>query len=111
MSENKPNTKQKKTKNPNPKKSIPEHPGAVLYSRYMEPKGMSQTQLAHAIDVNVLTINRVVNGKGRITSRMAHKLAAALGTKPEYWAVMQMHFDLYQAKKLLRKLPKRIAAN
>jgi addiction module HigA family antidote len=54
----------------------------------------------------VKVINRLVNGRTRITAPLALKLAAALDTSPEFWLNAQEAVDIYQAAKAIDKLPK-----
>jgi addiction module HigA family antidote len=50
-------------------------------------------------------INTIVNGKARITTAMAAKLGATLGTSPEYWLNAQMLTDLWELKESGIELP------
>lgn len=54
-------------------------------------------------------INRIVNGRSAITAEVALKLAASLGTSPEFWLNAQKAVDLHAARKRVRHLPKRLS--
>ena len=40
------------------------------------------------------TISGLIHGKRRITTSLAYQLAYVLGTSPEYWLELQMHYDI-----------------
>ena len=45
----------------------PTHPGELLLEEFLEPLGMTQTELAARIDVSYPRINEIVKGKAAIT--------------------------------------------
>lgn len=77
----------------------PPHPGEVL-REYLD--GIPVTQAAAQLGVNRVTLARIVGGTAGISADMAFRLAAALGTSAEFWAGMQMQYDLYQASRAKR---------
>lgn len=79
-------------------KIAPVHPGEVLLEEFLKPLNMSQRQLAKDLGVNPSTINRIVNGYMKINAKLALKLAETLNTTPEFWLMMQIHFDLEKWK-------------
>jgi addiction module HigA family antidote len=76
----------------------PVHPGQVLLELFMEPLGLSQNQLAKALDVDPGRINRIVTGKTSISADTALRLARYFGTTPEVWMNLQSKYDLEVAK-------------
>jgi addiction module HigA family antidote len=62
----------------------PSHPGRVL-REYMG--NLTVTAAAAHLRVTRVTLSRVLNGKAGISAAMAIRLAAALGTTPEEYAV------------------------
>jgi addiction module HigA family antidote len=72
--------------------------GEVLVSRFLEPNGISQYQLAKAIGKPTNAINRLVNGKVGLTPEMAVMLSKALGTSPEYWMEIDTAYQLANVK-------------
>lgn len=74
-----------------------EHPGIVLREEYLEPLGVSQTQLAREIGISYLRVNEIVNGKRGITPDTALRLSRYLGTTAEYWMNWQSAYDLQKA--------------
>ena len=72
----------------------PIHPGEILLEEFLKPLGVSQTQLARAMRVPTDRINAIVHGRRRISADTALRLAKALGTSPEFWLNLQVHYDL-----------------
>ena len=77
-----------------PKNRPSTHPGEVLRADFLEPMGLSQTELARHLGVPIQRINELVRGKRGVTPDTAWLLAKAFGTSPEFWMNLQMHFDL-----------------
>jgi addiction module HigA family antidote len=78
----------------------PAHPGEVLKD-YLG--SMSVKEAAARLHVTRATLSRILNGHSGITAGMSLRLAAALGTSPEFWLKMQLQYDLWHARK---KTPK-----
>jgi addiction module HigA family antidote len=72
----------------------PIHPGEVLLEEFLNPLGISQYRLAHAITVPPRRINEIVHGKRGITPDTALRLARALGTSDRFWMNLQTRYDL-----------------
>ncbi|WP_026929286.1 HigA family addiction module antitoxin [Glycomyces tenuis] len=72
----------------------PIHPGEILLEEFLEPLGISQYKLAHAIGVPVPRINAIVRGKRSITADTALRLARYFGTSDRFWLNLQDHYDL-----------------
>ncbi|MBI5814866.1 MAG: HigA family addiction module antidote protein [Nitrospinae bacterium] len=75
-----------------------EHPGIILREEYLEPLGITQTQLARETGISYLRVNELVNGKRGITPDTAMRLARYLGTSAQYWMNWQSAFDLQKAE-------------
>jgi antitoxin HigA-1 len=78
----------------------PAHPGVILKD-YLG--GMTVKEAAARLRVTRATLSRILNGHAGITAEMSLRLAAALGTSPDFWLKMQGQHDLWHAKK---KTPK-----
>ena len=78
----------------------PSHPGGILKRRYMEPLGLSVTELAAALGVSRKTVSKIVNENASISPDMALRLSKAFDTTPEFWLNMQRNYDLWQASHL-----------
>lgn len=77
----------------------PPHPGEVLKTLYMEPIGLSITELAERIGVDRKSLSRLINGHTAMTVEMAIRLAQAFDTSAELWLSMQQAHDLWHARK------------
>jgi addiction module HigA family antidote len=75
----------------------PTHPGEVLLKEYLEPRSLSQRDLATGIHVPYQRVNELVRGKRGVTPSTALRLARFLGTPTEYWLDLQARWDLVQA--------------
>lgn len=89
-----------------PDKRIPTHPGKVLRAEFLEPLELTQVAFAAHLGVPTQRINELVRGKRGVTPETAWLLAQALGTTPEFWLNLQMHYDLarYRPKRLVEPL-------
>lgn len=76
------------------KKLDPIHPGEVLLEEFLEPLGMSQYRLAHAISVPPRRINEIVHGNRAISADTALRLARFFGTSAQFWLNLQARYDL-----------------
>lgn len=77
----------------------PVHPGEVLAEEFLAPKGLSATALARLIGVPANRVTEIVAGRRAITGDTALRLAAALGTTPEFWMELQMRWELVAAQR------------
>lgn len=75
----------------------PTHPGEMLREEFLEPLGMTQTELAERIHVSYPRVNELVNGKRGVTPDTALRLAKLFGTTPEFWLNGQRNWDLWHA--------------
>jgi len=76
------------------KKLSPIHPGEVLEKEFLEPMGLSQSELARGLSVPPRRINEIVLRKRRITADTALRLARYFGMSAEFWLGLQMDYDL-----------------
>jgi addiction module HigA family antidote len=74
----------------------PAHPGEVLRDYLGE---MTVAEAAKRLGVTRAHLSRILNGRAGVSAAMSLRLAAALGTSPEFWLKMQMQYDLWQAQK------------
>lgn len=79
----------------------PAHPGEVLRDYLGE---LTVAEAAQRLGVTRAHLSRILNGHSSVTAHMSLRLAAASGTSPDFWAKMQLNYDLWQARK--QKLPK-----
>lgn len=80
----------------------PTHPGEFILETYLKPYGISCRTLASHLDVAASTLNRVLKGQSGVSPEMALRLAKVVGRSPESWLMMQDHYDLWAAKKVMK---------
>ena len=59
----------------------PIHPGEILLTEFLERLELSQTRLAHAMEVPPRQVNEIVLGKRAVTADTALRLSRAFGTR------------------------------
>ena len=78
-------------------KMPPVHPGEILKEMYLDPLGISITELADNLGVARKTVSQLVNGHMGVSAEMALRLGKAFNTTPELWLNMQRNYDLWHA--------------
>ncbi|MBN1912040.1 MAG: HigA family addiction module antidote protein [Pirellulales bacterium] len=78
--------------------AIPVHPGEILLKEFLEPMDLTQTALAHHLDVPVRRINEICRARRAVTAETAWLLAQAFGTSPQFWLNLQALYELAVAK-------------
>ncbi len=76
----------------------PTHPGEMLLEEFLNPMGITQRQLASAINVSYQRINEIVNKRRGITPSTALRLSKFFDVSPDFWLNMQIRWDLYLAQ-------------
>lgn len=61
------------------------HPGEILLEEFLVPMGISQNRLALDICVPARRINEITQGKRRITTDTALRLARYFNMPPQFW--------------------------
>jgi addiction module HigA family antidote len=79
----------------------PAHPGEVLKE---DLGSMTVKEAARRLHVTRATLSRILNGRAGITAGMSLRLAAALGTSPDFWLKMRGHYDIWHARKSTPKV-------
>jgi addiction module HigA family antidote len=74
------------------------HPGDILRIEFLEPLGMSQSELARQLKVDKRRVNDVVKGRRAVTASTAVRLAAFFGTTAGFWMNMQKRYELDMAR-------------
>ena len=75
----------------------PTHPGEHIAVE-LEELGMSATQLARELDIPPNRVTEIIRGRREITADTALRLAAWLGTTPEFWMNLQKNYELRTAE-------------
>src|SRR5437870_11248678 len=76
----------------------PLHPGETIKEDVLKPLNMSVNQLAKSLAVDAARLNEIVRGRRGITADTALRLARYLGTTPEFWLKLQVHYELRVAR-------------
>jgi addiction module HigA family antidote len=82
----------------------PPHPGEVIRELCLEPLGLSVTAAASGLGVSRKTLSAILNGRAGISPEMALRLSIAFDTTPESWLSQQTQYDLWQARKEVKRL-------
>ena len=85
------------------KKLSPITPGEILREEFLNPMGISQTQLAKDLKVPPNRINQIINGKREITTDTSLRLGKYFGIEPEFWLNLQMRFNMKVVKEKVGK--------
>jgi antitoxin HigA-1 len=83
----------------------PTTPGEVLLEEFLKPAKVTQTDFARHLGCDVKTVNRLIKGHTSLDVDMARRIAAALGTSPEFWIRLQNAVDLFDATRSGTELP------
>ena len=82
-----------------PKNRPPTHPGEILLEEFLKPSAMSQSELAHKLQIPIQRVNTLVNGKRGMTPETAILLARFFETTAEFWMNLQTKFELWHAER------------
>jgi len=88
-----------------PSHRIATHPGQTLLREFIEPLGMTQAELARALNIPLNRVNELVRGKRGITPETALLLAGYFKNSPEFWMNLQTAYDLTRALQDMRARP------
>ena len=76
----------------------PTHPGEVLLEDFLKPLGMTQVDLAAQIGVPIQRVNEIVHCRRGVSIDTAIKLAQFFDMSAEFWAGLQLDYDLWHAQ-------------
>ena len=71
----------------------------MLLEEFLIPMGITQRNLADAINVPYQRVNEIINGRRGITPSTALRLGKVFGVSADFWMNIQLRWDLYFAKK------------
>ena len=80
----------------------PVTPGEMLKEEFLAEYGLSQNQLAKAIDISPNRIAEIISNRRRISADTALRLSLYFGNSPEFWMNIQTHYDLKVARRNLK---------
>jgi addiction module HigA family antidote len=79
------------------RKRAPNHPGGILCRQYLEPLGLTVSELAKTLGVSRKTVSKIINERGAVSATMALRLSRAFNTTPQLWLNLQQNYDLWHA--------------
>lgn len=76
----------------------PPHPGEFIREMYLKPLNISAREIAAKLHVSPSSVNRLLQGRSKLSAEMALRLSKTLGRSPESWLLMQNQYSLWQDK-------------
>lgn len=76
---------------------MPIPPGEIL-AEELEPRGMTQRELAASLGRPVQVVNEIVNAQKAITPDIALELEMVLGIDAQYWANLESRYRITLAR-------------
>ena len=76
----------------------PLHPGEVLREEFVVPLGLSAGQLAAALDVPRVLIERLISEDDTLSADTAFRLAHYFGTSVEFWMTLKSRYEREMAE-------------
>lgn len=76
----------------------PVHPGMILREEFLDPMGISDYQLAKAINVPQTRISAITHGRRRISADTGLRLSRYFGMSEGFWTGLQEDYDRELAK-------------
>jgi antitoxin HigA-1 len=70
----------------------------MLLREFLEPLGITQTELAERMEIPFQRVNSLVNGRRGVTPDTALRLSKVFGTTPGFWMNHQLRWDLFRAQ-------------
>jgi antitoxin HigA-1 len=83
---------------PPPPRDAP-HPGALLFEEFVEPAGLTHTELARQLGVSRTLVSHVLAGRRRLSPDLALRLARLFGVPAEFWLTLQLEWELAEARR------------
>ena len=81
----------------------PTHPGAVLREDVIPALGVKVMTAARELGVSRQTLHRILAEDAPVTPAMAVRLGKFCGNGPELWLNMQGRYDLWHARRTLKR--------
>jgi len=89
----------------NRRKNVP-HPGDILSSEFLKKFNVTQLRLSQNLGCSHSKISEILSGKRGISAKTALGLADSFGNEPQYWLSLQSDFDIWEARKTYKKVPR-----
>ncbi|MBN1612336.1 MAG: HigA family addiction module antidote protein [Polyangiaceae bacterium] len=71
----------------------------MLRKEFLEPLGLTQTELAQRMGVPVGRITQILQAKRTLSADTAVRLSRVLGMSAEFWLGLQSDWDLWHAER------------
>jgi addiction module HigA family antidote len=84
--------------NNNPPVGPPPHPGLILKKDFIDPLGISVTELSAKLGVSRNTLSSIINRRSGISADMALRFSRAFKNQPEFWLKLKFAYELWEAK-------------
>jgi addiction module HigA family antidote len=68
-------------------------PGQVLRDEFLEPRGLTEPELARRMGVEPGRVQALVQGTHGVTPGLALRLARSLDTTPDFWMELQAAWE------------------
>jgi addiction module HigA family antidote len=78
--------------------SIISHPGPWMQRTFLEPYGISVTEMAKHLGVSRQNMSALLNGRAAMSAMMALRFEKAFGIKADTLLRMQVAYDLAQVR-------------
>jgi hypothetical protein len=82
-----------------PKNRPPAHPGEILLSEFLEPKGITQSALAEKLEIPMQRVNTLINGK-RPEAMLLERVGRPVDGSPNWRLLEEFHAESGQAPDL-----------
>lgn len=83
----------------------PLHPGKIIHEILINGANLSVTDAAHKLQVNRVTLSRLLHGHSGISPDMALRLSKLLpNTDMLFWMNLQRDYDIWVARKHAAKI-------
>ena len=76
----------------------PPHPGAFIRTEILDPRGLSVTEAAAALDVSRPALSNLLNGRADLSSDMALRVEKAFGVRMDTLVRMQSAYDIARTR-------------
>jgi len=73
-----------------------DHPGVFIKDE-LDARGWDQSDLAFIVGTSVQQLNKILSGRGDITTKWAQQFAAAFDVSPQFFTNLQAMYDLQRA--------------
>ena len=77
----------------------PPHPGEIIKTDYIDPLGLTITDVADGLGIARKNLSAIINGRSGIISVTALRLSEAFNNSPELWLNLQANYDLWKARR------------